>query len=111
MPKSVTMPFVISELTEEEHGLLFGHALKNTSLPENSDDLSKGSGSQLKKRKSSIKLPSRVSQVEDEEAAVDQDCKFINEYLVIKHNNTCKSWWDVFILIMIGYSCVVSTYS
>ena len=61
LPKSVTVPFVINELTEDEHVLLFGQALKNTSLPENKDE-SSSSNQLLKKRKSTIKLPNRVSQ-------------------------------------------------
>jgi hypothetical protein len=35
---------------------------------------------------------------------------FIDKHIIISHDNTIKSFFDVWILIMVGYSCFSSIY-
>ena len=112
MPMSVTKPFDMNNLSSEEQILLFGEAIHNEDIADNKLKLGMRRTATLKEKadvtvtkRNTLKLKKHL--VDDIKA--QQDCQFLNQF-VIKHNNACKSTWDVVVLMFIAYSCVVSTY-
>ncbi len=106
MPKSVRTEFDINNLTLEEHDLLFGQPLKNTL--EDKDRMAK---ERKREKKQTVKLIKDGKLAgDDDKDKKDKECNFLNG-LVIQHNSTWKSYWDVFILILIGVSCLINAFT
>ena len=99
--------FDLQALTRKEKLLLFGEPIKSAHNM-NFDEIAADTDS---RKTFLIKSMTQMNPDQEEELAENEiENPFCLQGLVIGHMNTCKSYWDAFLLILIGYSCISSAY-
>jgi CRP-like cAMP-binding protein len=97
--------FEMKTLTENDKKLLFGEPTKSFNNPKTLNKQASQPGFQ---RINSQIVPENVNAPEASSTHVPNEC-FL-QGCVISINNTYKSVWDIYILLLICYSCITSAY-